>query len=382
MAANGWSVSDAVTGGLIHSAGQWSRREAMPDEWSGAGRSVTFFGTYLSAHSGTKGPSETVAHALAQRGYRVRLVSGRRRVALRALESLWEARAGRMDLAVLDVFSTRVLRLSSWIAHVLASRGIPYLAVLHGGALLERYGSIRSVLVPILGQAAKVITPSLYLQDGLRKRGHRVEYLPNPLDLSRFPFLERSAPRRVVRLLWVRAFAEIYRPQWAVEVVSHLRARGMEANLTMVGPDQGMRATTEARAADLGVSQRIRMVGPVPNTVLHEYYHSHDYLLNTTRFESFGMAIAESAATGLPVISAAVGEMGYLWADGEGVLLVPGESSAEFADIIFRIHRDEPDGEWYRRVSSKGRERAVGFDLARIVPRWVTLIDSVVRRDG
>ena len=49
----------------------------------------------------------------------------------------------------------------------------------------------------------------------------------------------------------------------------------------------------KARANELKVADRIDFVGPVPNDRLFEHFHSHDYFLNTTKYESFGVALAE-----------------------------------------------------------------------------------------
>jgi glycosyltransferase involved in cell wall biosynthesis len=338
---------------------------------------ITFFGTYLSATSGSKTPSETIAVALSDHGYEVGLVSRHRAVPLRIVESFWQASAGSRDLVVLDVFSTRVLRLTAGVARILTWRKTPFIAVLHGGALLERYETVKPWLLPILEQSAKIITPSGFLRSGFEQHGFAVDCLPNPLALDHFPFRERSVPRSPIRLLWVRAFTEIYRPQWAVEVVKYLQEKGIESTLTMVGPDMGLLPATRSRAAELGVTDRIDYVGAVPNVDLHTYYQAHDYLLNTTQFESFGIALVEAASTGLPIISASVGEVSHSWTDDVDIFLVPGASSFEFAERIAGLRSTDPEGHRYKKISYRGREKVKEYALSGILPRWENLIESI-----
>lgn len=340
-------------------------------------KDVLFFGTYLSETAGSKASSETIAAALAGSGHRVRLVSRRTNAAWRIAESLLAAALVHPQVAVLDIYSSRVLWLSHKVACILAARGIPYIAVLRGGALLDHYSMIKNTLLPVLKRASRLISPSFFLRAGFQDRGFEVDRIPNALRLSDFPFKTRSIPVPPLKLLWVRAFTDIYRPAWAVEVVKHLAGRGITCTMTMVGPDKGLLAATRDKAIELGVGGLVHFTGPVPNAKLWEFYHSHDYLLNTTMFESFGVAISEAAATGLPVVSAAVGEVGMSWTNNENILLVPGTSSLEFANSIASMCQGDPQGEAYRSIGLKGRMKVEECALERVLPQWEAAIRGV-----
>ena len=340
-------------------------------------KSLVFFGTFLSAQTGSRPSSETIATALSERGYAVTIVSRKSMAPFRILDSLWIAWTIQADLAVLDVFSSRVHRLTSVIAGILVWRSIPFISVLQGGALLEKFDEIKLTLEPVLQDSSRIISPSNFLCAGFEERGYSVERVPNALKLDHFPYRERQQTRGTIPLLWVRAFTEIYRPHWPVEIVWHLRRNGISSRLTMVGPDKGLLGAAKARADELSVTDSIEFVGPVPNDKLFEYFHSHDYLLNTTQFESFGVALAESAATGLPIVSAAVGEVKHSWKDDEDIFLVPGDSSREFADRIAGLCDNDQDGLKYRHVSRTAREKVSDFAMANILPRWECMIESL-----
>ena len=340
-------------------------------------KTIVFFGTYLSNQTGSRPSSETIAGALAKLGHRVKMVSKKSSILLRIHECIWAAFTVRADIAVLDVFSSRVHLLTSILARILAWRGIPIVSVLRGGALLEKFDEIQGSLEPILRCSTKIISPSNFLCAGFERIGYNIERVPNALDLDHFPYLERYRVEDPIRLLWVRAFTEIYRPNWPVEIVSHLHDRGISSRLIMIGPDKGLLEAAKARANELEVADSIEFVGPVPNDKLFKYFHSNDYFLNTTMYESFGVALAESAATGLPVVSASVGEVIYSWKDDANIFLVPGNSSLEFAERIAGLCESDRKGDHYRHVSRNAREKVAEFAIENIVGIWKQMIDLI-----
>ena len=340
-------------------------------------KTIVFFGTYLSNQTGSRPSSETIAGALASQGNTVKMVSRKPAILPRILDCIWTASTVRADIAVLDVFSSRVHHLTSIIASILAWRGIPFVAVLRGGALLEKLDKIERTLTPVLEKSSQTISPSGFLSAGFAKRGYEVEVVPHALMLDRFPYRERQRPRGVLRLLWVRAFTAIYRPTWPIEIISYLKNRGVDCRLTMVGPDKGLLGAAKAKAVELGVTDHVEFTGPVPNNELHTYYHAHDFLLNTTEFESFGVALVEAASTGLPIVSAAVGEVQHAWQDEENIFLVPGESSEDFSDRIADLQESDVNGTRYCHVSRKAHEKVAEYAIENIMPRWQSIIESV-----
>ena len=53
----------------------------------------------------------------------------------------------------------------------------------------------------------------------------------------------------------------------------------------------------------LGISNRVRMVGRILNTEIHQYYVCSDYFLNFNSKEIFGMALLEAMYQGVTVIA-------------------------------------------------------------------------------
>jgi glycosyltransferase involved in cell wall biosynthesis len=111
-------------------------------------------------------------------------------------------------------------------------------------------------------------------------------------------------------------------------------------------------------------SERVRVIGDlVPNDPrLVDLYRSSDVFVLPTRAETFGIAAAEAAAAGLPVVAADVGGMSDIVEHGStGFLIRVGDESALFQAL--RTLQQDP--QLRRSMGTAGRTRAVRrFDAA------------------
>ena len=85
-----------------------------------------------------------------------------------------------------------------------------------------------------------------------------------------------------------------------------------DATLVVVGGASGADGGAEVDritklVAELGLTDRVRFVDPVPHHLLSTYYRAADVCLVPSRSESFGLVALEAAACGTPVVAAAVG---------------------------------------------------------------------------
>jgi glycosyltransferase involved in cell wall biosynthesis len=87
------------------------------------------------------------------------------------------------------------------------------------------------------------------------------------------------------------------------------------------------------RARDSGLRDRVRFLGPRIGSELDRAYASADLLVLASRAESYGMAVTEALARGLPVLAAEVGGVTEALGHGEdgtrpGLLVPPGDPAA------------------------------------------------------
>ena len=66
-----------------------------------------------------------------------------------------------------------------------------------------------------------------------------------------------------------------------------------------------------------GVTDRVRLIGPVPLDSLLRMYREYDVFVLPTLYETFSLAAFEAAASGLPLVAPAVSGIEELIGDGE-----------------------------------------------------------------
>src|SRR5690606_9907405 len=57
------------------------------------------------------------------------------------------------------------------------------------------------------------------------------------------------------------------------------------------------------RAEELGVGDRVLLLGPVPHEQVQQAMAEHDLLVHLSERETFGMTLVEAVSTGLPVLA-------------------------------------------------------------------------------
>jgi glycosyltransferase involved in cell wall biosynthesis len=88
-----------------------------------------------------------------------------------------------------------------------------------------------------------------------------------------------------------------------------------------------------------GLEARVSLVGDLDAATLAARYDNADLFVLATLHETYGMAVAEALARGLPVVSTATGAIPELVGDGAG-LLVPVGDTAAFASALSQVLGD------------------------------------------
>lgn len=116
-----------------------------------------------------------------------------------------------------------------------------------------------------------------------------------------------------------------------VLVAALARVADLDWRLTIVGPrdrDPATAARLEAEIAALGLAERITLAGAVTPDRLAEYYAAADAFVLASRFEGYGMAFAEAASCGLPMIGTTGGAIPDTIRPGAGLLVPPDDIDA------------------------------------------------------
>jgi glycosyltransferase involved in cell wall biosynthesis len=132
------------------------------------------------------------------------------------------------------------------------------------------------------------------------------------------------APRRRGRILNMLCVATLTPRKGHDLLLEALAPLSRRWQLTCVGSLTRSPATVEAlrhQLLRLGLDRRVVLAGEVDSAALAQCYAQADLFVLPTRFEGYGMAVAEALAHGLPVISTRVGAIPELVGSQAGLLV-------------------------------------------------------------
>lgn len=333
-------------------------------------------GPIFDTPHGSSGQGGALHDRLLQTGYRLYKASHYKNKVKRFLHTIYVLilHASNSQIILLQSFGLLAFVMEDTISFLARTLRIPVVFTLRGGAFYEFFQKHPHWVRRVLRRATAITSPSLFLKEKFEQHGFQVQHIPNAIQLERFPF--RRAVEKRHSLLWVRAFNDIYHPELAIETIAALKPRHPDVHLTMIGPDQGTLAACRSRIQELGLEDHISMLGYVANTELSRYYSTHAVYLNTTRYESFGVALVEAGACGIPCVSTSVGEIPYIWQDGVNIFLAE-RSSEAFAAKVAALFEDQDLAD---RISQAARENARQYDWATVLPQWEALIDTYAKK--
>lgn len=172
------------------------------------------------------------------------------------------------------------------------------------------------------------VSPSL-AEDVRLLSGREAQVIPNVVDVDAFPPRERG-PRDGATPLIV-AVGALERKK-GHDLLLHALARMQRADwrATIVGEGRERRAL-ERLAMRLGLDGQLEMVGVLPRERIHDVMRRAHVVVSTSRFETFGIPVAEALSVGVPVVTTATGPAWFV--EEPYGLVVPTEPLAIAAGI-------------------------------------------------
>lgn len=347
-----------------------------------------------------------MAHALAQRGHEVHLLSYDRPSRLRrgvpglrfhqvAVSAYPLFRYPPYDLALatrmlevreeagVDLFHVHYAiphAVSAFLARSMGGdKGLRFITTLHGTDITV-VGSDRSYLRPTrfaLEQSDAVTAVSRFLADethlvfGVKKD---VEVVPNFVDVECFrpvprqPWRDRPDQERV--LVHASNFRPVKRVADVVRAFAAIR-RELPARLLLLG-DGPDREHAMAVASDLGCLGSVEHLGMQDH--LEAILPRADVFLSASETESFGLSMLEAMSCGVPCVSTAVGGVAEVLGD-TGRLVPPGNPD-RMARAALELLTD-PDR--HASAAAASRQRAVEhFATDRVVAAYERLYARVL----
>ena len=145
--------------------------------------------------------------------------------------------------------------------------------------------------------------------------------------------------------------------------------------LIVAGPDEGgHRKAVETAVRTAGIGEAVSFAGPVMDEAKAALFGDADLLILPSHTESFGMAVAEALAHGVPALVSTAAPWPMLERLGCGWLAAP--TVPAMADALARAAATEPAA--LKRMGEAGRALiASEFGWSRVASRFLALYDSL-----
>lgn len=348
---------------------------------SKAPKSVYIVGSFLSAGGvSSTCVCEQLATRLQGAGWIVTCASSQQNKLLRLFDMMgktWTQR-DRYRVAQVEIYSGLAFIWAECVTRMLHLMGKPYVVVLHGGALPQFAKKNPFRVGRLLASATRVVAPSNYLRAALKHFREDIQVIPNPLDISRYPYQPRASVSP--NLMWLRAFHSVYNPEMAVRVLHFIRSQHAGVRLRMIGPDKGDGTLARCRelAVELGVTDHIQFLPGVPKAEVGRNLSKGEIFLNTTNIDNTPVSVIEAMACGLPVVTTNVGGIPFMLRDKESALFVKPGDVTQMASAIDDLVAGRLD---LLKLTANGRAFAESCDWATVLPAWEQLFSEIMDKN-
>lgn len=247
----------------------------------------------------------------------------------------------------------------------------------------------RFVEAPLYRGAPRVVTLSKcfsgILQDQFGVDPERIRVVPGGFDPTNFlaaPDRERARqhlglPLDRPILACVRRLANRMGLENLLEAVARLRATHPDILLLIAGKGP-IRATLESRIEALCISGNVQLLGFVPDEDLPYLYAAANLsVVPTVSLEGFGLIVAESLASGTPVVASRVGALPELF-EGFHQDLLADPDPESLADVLSRNLSPEgnPPG------PEACRDHSMRWSWSRVTPVLEGIYKDVIEIRG
>lgn len=163
-------------------------------------------------------------------------------------------------------------------------------------------------------------------------------------------------------------------PDIFIQMASKLEKSIDNAHFVIVG-DGDQREEITALAHELGISDRLHITGWVDNPIA--YTALFDYAVLLSRWEGFGLVIAEYMFARKPVVATAVDAIPDLVTNGVNGLLVPADDADAAAEAVGRLHSDR---ELREKIVENAYKKVVAcYDVERVATEHIDVMNRLIK---
>jgi len=238
-----------------------------------------------------------------------------------------------------------------------AKGAVPMLYSVHGYHFVARAGPLRRLAIAAERRCSAAALATVFVADGDRAVAKRTGILgacrrhvliPNGVDLERLP--SPAAAPDPFALAFLGRLVGQKNPLALLDILDRLRDEPFRLEVIGDGPLRGGMA---ARAAALGLRDRVTFHGALPHAEGLALLAGQGALLLPSAWEGLPMAVLEAMALGVPAVASAVGGIPEAVEDGQsGLLCAPGDLDGFTA----AVRRLAGDADLRARITAAARQ--------------------------
>ena len=334
-------------------------------------KSILYIGNDLRKSTRYTTTMDTLSYLLSSSGYNIYKSSSKVNKGFRLLD-MWMTiilLRKKLDYVFIDTYSTSNFYYAVFISQLCRFFKLKYLPILHGGNLpyrLKKYPKFSSL---VFNNSYENIAPSGYLKYEFEQKGFKTVLIPNVIPIHQYPYKERK--KIAPKLLYVRAFAEIYNPTLAIEALKELKNTYPKAILCMIGPDKdGTLEDVKQLINKYHLNESVEITGVLAQKEWHKKSKAFDIFINTTNIDNTPVSVIEAMALGLPVVSTNVGGMPYLIQHNEDGVLVEKNNPSVMTKEICKIVEENKYS-----LAINARKKVENFDWNIVQSKWIQLLE-------
>lgn len=181
---------------------------------------------------------------------------------------------------------------------------------------------------------------------------------------------------RTRRLLYVGRADPYKNLVTAVKVVAELRGTcPFPVTLVIAGAPDHRYPEPEVLAASLGIKDRVEWTGYLNDDQLLNLYRQADAMIHPSRYEGFGLQVAEAMAIGLPVVCSRGGSLPEVV--GDAAVLCDADDVAGFAHALHHVLTEPHHA---RAMVERGLARSTAFTWTNTATQTLAIYEEMADR--
>lgn len=192
--------------------------------------------------------------------------------------------------------------------------------------------------------------------------------IPNGVDFKRLEEIKKEQPAAPT----ISVVARLSREKGLDDLIKSLpliAKKIPDIKLVMIG-DGNMRSELMFLVKELGVAERVRFMGALPNEqAMRQVAHSSVFVLPSLG-EGLGIVILEAQALGIPVVATNIGGIPDCVKDGSTGLLVPIKNPEAIAEAVIKILENQSLA---NTLVENAKKELYRFDWQRIAEQYADI---------